>query len=317
MARPLFEQYKDALRRGHLALLGDELDAALAAYRDAAALVPDRPLPYASIGAVLDRLGRTEEALAAYDRAIALAPGDPTYALPREAIALALDAAGPAPAAPDLAVLAAESVAPVVAEPEPELVVAVPEVESAPDVEPVAAAPEPVVEPGAEPAAIVEPAIAAGAATVAAPTPGTSWPAIDLPSPPPPPLVGPPPDPAKLQAEADALVDGGDPAAARDLLLLAVAVHREAGRLDAAIDSCLQLLALTPGDPRVHLAIANLQLDRGWRSVATEKIELLLRLTSLSGDTQAEADVHLLAADRLRDESPARLDARKRGIATP
>jgi hypothetical protein len=144
-----------------------------------------------------------------------------------------------------------------------------------------------------------------------------TWPAIDLPSLPPPPLVGPPPDPAALQAEADGLVDGGDPAAARDLLLLAVAVHRDAGRLDAAIDSCLQLLALRPGDPRVHLAIANLQLDRGWRSVATEKIELLLRLTSLSGDAQAEADVHLLAADRLRDESPARLDARKRGIATP
>ena len=95
-----------------------------------------------------------------------------------------------------------------------------------------------------------------------------------------------------------------------------MAVHRGAGRIDAALDACLQLLAIAPGDPRVHLAIANLQLDRGWRSVATEKIELLLRLTSLSGDAQAEADVHLLAADRLRDESPARLDARRRGIRT-
>ena len=42
--------------------------------------------------------------------------------------------------------------------------------------------------------------------------------------------------------------------AARDPLLLAVGVHREAGRLDAALDACLELLAIAPGDPRVHLA---------------------------------------------------------------
>ena len=79
-------------------------------------------------------------------------------------------------------------------------------------------------------------------------------------------------------------------------------VHRAAGRLDAALEICLQLLTTAPGDPQVHLAIANLQLDRGWTALATEKIELLLRLTSLTGDTQAEADVHGLASERLRDE---------------
>jgi tetratricopeptide (TPR) repeat protein len=290
MARPLFEQYKDALRRGHLALLGDELDAALEAYREASALVADRPLPYASMGAVLERLGRAEEALAAYDKAVALAPGEAMYTEPRESIAASLRSAQ---------ALTEASGSHLDVPPRPDLESATDTPAAADDVagDEVAGAAAPVAEPE-NPAA-------------------ATWPAIDLPSLPPPPLVGPPPDPAALQAEADGLVDGGDPAAARDLLLLAVAVHRDAGRLDAAIDSCLQLLALRPGDPRVHLAIANLQLDRGWRSVATEKIELLLRLTSLSGDAQAEADVHLLAADRLRDESPARLDARKRGIATP
>jgi hypothetical protein len=143
---------------------------------------------------------------------------------------------------------------------------------------------------------------------------GGAWPAIDLPSAPAPAIVGPPPDPAVLEAEAQARIDAGDRAGARDLLLTAVAVHRGAGRLDAALDACLQLLSIAPGDPRVHLAIANLQLDRGWDPVATEKIELLLRLTALSGDAQAEADVHLLAAERLRDESPTRLDARRRGL---
>jgi hypothetical protein len=106
-------------------------------------------------------------------------------------------------------------------------------------------------------------------------------------------------------AEAADLYDAGDVAGAGEKMLTAVAVHRAAGRLDAALDVCFQLLAIDPGDPHVHLAIANLQLDRGWTPLAREKIELLLRLTSLTGDTQAEADVHGLAAERLRDEPVA------------
>jgi hypothetical protein len=129
-----------------------------------------------------------------------------------------------------------------------------------------------------------------------------SWPAVDLPSPPPPPLVGLPPDPEVLMADAATALDAGDLPAAREMMLTAVMVHRSAGHLDAALDCCLQLLAAAPGDPQVHLAIANLQLDHGWTPLATEKIELLLRLTALTGDIQAEADAHGLAAERLRDE---------------
>jgi tetratricopeptide (TPR) repeat protein len=364
MARPLFEQYKDALRRGHVALLNDEFDVALAAYREAAALVPDRPLPFASIGGVLDRLNRPAEALNAYDRALTLTPDDAAIATARAAAAAA---------APAVASVAATAEAARAVEPEPDPVPervpeaeAVSEVAPAPTAEPIrqaaaviptedaaadaAAGAQRAAEAAAEadaleairaaleprldegwalddepPASDDEAAADLGPADVAGtnePPPieavmvdgQSNWPAIDLPSPPPAPLVGPPPDPAALQAEADALLDGGDSVAARDQLLLAVVVHRDAGRLDAALDSCLQLLAIAPGDPRVHLAIANLQLDRGWRPVATEKIELLLRLTSLSGDAPAEADVHLLAANRLRDEDPARLDARRRGL---
>jgi len=131
---------------------------------------------------------------------------------------------------------------------------------------------------------------------------GREWPASDLPAPPRAPLEGPPPDPEELLAAAAADLELGNATGALDRMLLAVAVHRAAGRLDAALDVCLQLLAIAPGDPQVHLAIANLQLDRGWTPVATEKIELLLRLTSLDGDVQAEADVHGLAAERLREE---------------
>jgi hypothetical protein len=132
--------------------------------------------------------------------------------------------------------------------------------------------------------------------------PVVPWPAVDLPSPPPPLPSGPLPDVEALMAEAHALLDAGDTPAARNVMLTAVAVHRVAGRPDAALDVCLQLLAVAPGDPYVHLAIAGLQLDHGWVKLATEKIDLLLRLTALTGDTQAEADVHALAAERLRDE---------------
>lgn len=326
MARPLFEQYKDALRRGHVALLGDELDAALDAYHEAASLVPDRPLPHASLGEVLGRLGRTAEAIAEYDLALALTPDD---AIVAEARALLFETL-PTPAAPD-----ASEVEPVVAEAMPafEDVAAFEDVEAmgrpgadaavaraptdardASDAADADASDAGDAAPRAsEPRPEADAVGSAGDATADA-DPNGPWPAIDLPSPPAPVLEAPLPDPLRLAAEAAARLADGDAAAARDLWLTAVAVHRADGRLDAAIDACLELLAFAPGDPRVHLAIANLQLDRGWDEVATEKIELLLRLTSLSGDAQAEADVHLLAAERLRDESPTRLDARRRGL---
>lgn len=435
MTRPLFEQYKDALRRGHVAARGEKPDDALAAYAEAARLAPDRAAPHTSSATVLHRAGRRNEAIAAFERALAIATDDEATLRARAAmfedlgrhasaaadlehLAEALDAdgrradalaaarraveltatparralveqleqpeddsvlrprpspaaraaaaapakPGPAPAAarpapvpqlvepaPDAEAPAATGVSstllmdlydepvqpesaaptptevaepappepePAPAEPEPavtspERVAASPEPEPAPT-EPVAAlppTPEPLApllqEPpghdfagfGSEILIQLEPDLPAGVSI--------PWPAIDLPSAPPPPIVGPPPDPEVLMAEALALIDGGDPKAARNLLLTAVAVHRAAGRPDAALDVCLQLLALAPGDAHVHLAIAGLQLDRGWRPLATEKIQLLLRLTALTGDTQAEADAHALAAERLRDEPPS------------
>ena len=72
----LFDQYKAALRRGHLAALAGNLDEALEAYAGAARLVPDRALPVASQGTVLHRLDRWPEAAAAFERALQLAPDD-------------------------------------------------------------------------------------------------------------------------------------------------------------------------------------------------------------------------------------------------
>lgn len=401
MSGSLFDQYKAALRRGHLAALADHLDEALAAYAAAERLVPDRALPVASQGTVLHRLDRWPEAAAAFERALQLAPDDEAALRARavareerglrsgaaadfERLAFVLDVAGRPGDAADAArratslepsaarealadrlsgsaalrleLLPPASTSPApnwVHVPEPE-----PESEQQPEQEPelefdepepppplapgtglalYTPAPddEPDDEPGDELDSLgsrpdaISAALAARLAELGTQPgwvdmddspikaalgdlgpDGTSWPPIDLPSPPPAPIVGPPPDPETLLAEADACIAAGDVHAARDLMLTAVVVHRAAGRLDAALEICLKLLTTAPGDAQVHLAIANLQLDRGWTALATEKIELLLRLTSLTGDTQAEADVHGLASERLRDDQVSSAAAR-------
>ncbi len=76
MSEVLYEQYKDALRRGHVAALRGRLDAAAGAYREAARIAPDRALPYVGLGGVLARLGRADDALAAYGAALDRAPSD-------------------------------------------------------------------------------------------------------------------------------------------------------------------------------------------------------------------------------------------------
>ena len=74
----LYERYKDALRRGHVAALRGRNEAAVDAYGEAADIAPDRALPHASIGGILVKMGRIDEASVAYERALALAPRDET-----------------------------------------------------------------------------------------------------------------------------------------------------------------------------------------------------------------------------------------------
>ena len=374
MSVSLFEQYKAALRRGHLAAVGGDLEGALDAYRAAAALVPDRALPLSSQGTVLHRLDRWPEAAEAFDHALQLAPDneaalraramaraergmDSGAATDFERLAFVLDVASRSAEAADAARRAADlepspsrqalvdrlaavaATAAGLGGPDPATQLA----DQLPGEDDAGAGQDPLDDESAESIAaslaswaalapetgtVVEPDAPAGSASAAlaariaelgtqpgwvdlsgrqvgveggVDADGRPWPAIDLPSPPPAPLEGPPPDPETLLAEAAALVDAGDIPGAADRILTAVIVHRAAGRLDAALEACLQLLTIAPGDPQAHLAIANLQLDYGWTELATEKIELLLRLTSLTGDTQAEADAHGLAAERLRD----------------
>jgi hypothetical protein len=318
VSESLFEQYKASLRRGHLAALAGQLEEALEAYRTAARLVPERTLPLASEGTVLHRLDRWPEAAEVFDRALQLAPDDEATLRARssareergmhsgaaadlERLAFVLDVSGRVAEAAEVARRAADL------DPSPDRTALTRRLETAGRHRAAGAtpvSPEPADEAGGDFAVIESEVIGDEPAAVVGPESGPGgplWPAVDLPSPPAAAIVGPPPDPETLIAEAAARIDAGDPGGARDLMLTAATVHRAAGRLDAALEACLELLGTSPGDPQVHLAIANLQLDRGWSAVATEKIDLLVRLTSLTGDTQAEADVHGLASERLRD----------------
>ena len=76
MSQAMFDLYKEALRRGHVAAVQGNLDAALTAYEAAATIAPERALPHASVGDVLMRLGRFDEAEHAYDAALQRAPAD-------------------------------------------------------------------------------------------------------------------------------------------------------------------------------------------------------------------------------------------------
>ena len=79
MSESLFDQYKAALRRGHMAALAGSLEDALAAYDAAARLVPDRAMPLASRGTVLHRLDRWREAADALMAAVPVVVVDPTW----------------------------------------------------------------------------------------------------------------------------------------------------------------------------------------------------------------------------------------------
>ena len=76
MINDLFERYKQALRRGHVAAGQDQLDDAVVAYREAIELAPDRVLPYTGLSGVLVRPDRPAEALAVLERATERAPAD-------------------------------------------------------------------------------------------------------------------------------------------------------------------------------------------------------------------------------------------------
>lgn len=284
MSDALYERYKDALRRGHVAAQRSHYDEALEAYGEAARLAPDRAMPLVGIGSVLDRIGKPHEAAQAFEKALERAPTDETALRGRAEVLLALgdriraaetldrlaamlEGAGRAGDGVDAARRALDLA---------ELRDRRSTLRSMVDRlvgDPAAAAASTAVVDRAE-------ALLRGPIGEEAPPP----------EPPPPPFDG-----AAAMAAVEDAAARGDADEARTAALVAARGHRAAGQFHAAIDACYIALATNPSDPGLHLSLAELYLDRGWRSVAADKLVLLARLDDLGEDGSTRERVCELA----------------------
>jgi tetratricopeptide (TPR) repeat protein len=297
MSDALYERYKDALRRGHVAASGGRPDAALEAYGEAAAIAPDRPLPFIGLGRTLAGLGRPVEALAAFDAALERAPSDEvalraradillTLGRPAEAadtldrLAAILDAAGRLPEAVDATRRGLELAESrgrrrglqVLAD---RLALGTTDDQAVADAL------------GRASALLGSDAGSSGAMTEGA----TGRPAASRAF-----------DAVLATAVVEDAVADGDRDLARAAALDAAAGLRASGRLAAAIDTCYLALAGSPADPDLHLALAEVYLDLGWRPLAIEKLILLARMAALSDDAATRSRLCGIIAARLPGE---------------
>ncbi len=321
MSDALYERYKDALRRGHVAALRGRGDAALAAYADAAKLAPDRPLPLVGIGNVLAGLNKHAEALAAFDAALERAPADEAAMRGRAEVLVATgDRAGAADTLDRLAATLDAS-----GRPSDALDVARRAFELAESRDRRARVKDKVArmsESGSSGDASVGDALSralgiledrvlgrgrhqvevdAAAAVVAQPTGSVEPVEPEVPAEPEPPPE-PPFDPVRATAAVEDAAAAHDAEATRELARAAATEHRAAGRLQAAIDACYLALATNPADPDLHLTLAELYLDLGWRETAADKLLLLARLAELGEDTDTRARLCSIVATRLSDD---------------
>lgn len=307
----LYERYKDALRRAHVAALRDRNEAAIDAYGEAAMIAPDRALPHASIGGILLKMGRIGDAITAYQRALQLAPRDEAAlrgiaeALTRtgrrteaaaslDRLAEILDGAGRLADACDASRRALELAESRVRRRQVESMAARLRVASPGDEAAQQALDQAlrVLDPGAADVRV--------ARAVAEPEPA-SW-AAPEPDIEPEPVVEPAGLGIALGAAAEAALFSGELPAAQAGLLAAARAHRRAGRLVAALDACYLAISVTPADPELHLLLAELYLDRGWRSQAADKLLLVGRLADLDADAAVRERLCELVGARLPDD---------------
>ena len=307
MSEVLYERYKDALRRGHVAALRGRLDVAAAAYREAVGIAPDRVLPYVGLGGVLTRLGKADDALAAYGTALERAPTDEgamqgsadvlaALGRPAEAaetldrLAMILDQDERLADACDVARRALELAGSPARRRSVEEFVARLRASASGDtfaadaLRRALAALGAAASPNAETDAIGEDETAEPPAPALPPVPAA-------------------PDPALLTLAVEEALGAGDLDEARRRALVAANGHRAVGQFHAAMDACYQALAILPSDPDIHLLLAELYLDRGWRGPAADKLVLLGRLSQLTGDGATRARLCYLAAARFPDDS--------------
>jgi tetratricopeptide (TPR) repeat protein len=76
MTDPAPDAYREALRRGHVAVVKGRPREAIAHYEEAGRLAPQRPLPHVTMGSIYLQMRHPREAIAAFDEALRRAPGD-------------------------------------------------------------------------------------------------------------------------------------------------------------------------------------------------------------------------------------------------
>ncbi|MFP5341627.1 MAG: tetratricopeptide repeat protein [Candidatus Limnocylindria bacterium] len=302
-----YERYKDALRRGHAAALRGRHAAAIDAYSEAAGIAPDRALPLVGLGTALARLGRTGEALTALDAALERAPDDESALRARadllgargdrsgaadtlDRLAAVLERAGRLPDATDAARRALELAE---SRPRRRTVSSLTDRLRASESDPAAAAAIARALDVLE--GRVAPARGSAAAGAEADGGGDRPPEDAAPAA--------PFEPAEATRAVEVAADAGDDEALVVLALQAALGHGVAGSHDAAIDACYLALGVSPADARLHLALAGLYLDRGWRSLAVDKLVLLRRLATLTDDAATLERVAAMAAERLPGEA--------------
>jgi hypothetical protein len=292
MTETLFERYKEALRAGHVAVVRGRLEEAVAAYREAIAIAPDRAVPHGALGGVYLRVGDPAAALEAYEAALAIAPDDDPAMLGRAQALVVLRRTADAAATYDrLATVRAEGDRPADA------------VEAARR----ALAIEPTDVRRARHADLVErlretagAAVADGASLE---TGAADVVAADAPRPTAEPGAASPaprgPDPEVLVAAVEEAVARGDVEAAGAGALQAARAYRSRDQLMAAFDVCLLGIGARPADVQLHLLLADLSASRGWTGHAGDTYRNLLRLVELDGDVALAEVIRATAAEHL------------------
>lgn len=292
MSDALFDRYREALRAGHVAVLRGRLEDAAASYREAATLAADRAVPRTALGSVELRLGQPAQALASFDEALALAPGDDAGLLGRAQALVVLQRPDDAAATFDLLAEARRAAG--------KLAGACDALQRALEIEPTAVR-------GARHGELIEELRqAAGDAeadrvlaraqqaleAATGPVPVAATPAEPVPA-----IEG-----DTLMAAAWDAAARGDGPAALAATMDAARAFRAAGHPVAALDACDLGLQWMPDDVDLYLLIAELTIERGALGPAGDIYCNLLRLVEIDPDEAARDRVLAAARSTFPDD---------------
>jgi len=103
-------------------------------------------------------------------------------------------------------------------------------------------------------------------------------------------------NPEGLLVTAERMVAKGRREHAINAWLAASQRYAAAGKLDAALDTCLRALLADSGSARVHVELARLYFLRGWHQRGADHLLLLDKLLALEPNQDVRAEVVAMAA---------------------